>query len=36
MTVVKAPTPPDRGRPVEEWTGEGLITEYRHIKDAPG
>jgi hypothetical protein len=32
VTLGQRPTGPDRGRPVEDWTDEEVIAEYRHIK----
>ena len=32
MTLVDRPTDRDRSRPVEEWSDEELVAEYRHIK----
>jgi hypothetical protein len=32
VTLGERPTGDDRGRPIEEWSDEELIAEYRHIK----
>jgi hypothetical protein len=32
VTLGERPIGDDRGRPIEEWSDEELIAEYRHIK----
>jgi hypothetical protein len=32
VTLGERPTGDERGRPIEEWSDEELIAEYRHIK----
>ncbi|HEU4917627.1 MAG TPA: hypothetical protein VFV13_13795 [Acidimicrobiia bacterium] len=32
MTVGERPIGRDRGRPIEEWTDDEVVAEYRHIK----
>jgi hypothetical protein len=32
MTLGERPIGDDRGRPIEEWSDEELIAEYRHLK----
>jgi hypothetical protein len=36
VTLGERPTGDDRGRPIEEWSDEELIAEYRHVKGELG